>query len=710
MKSPQTGLLNKKRLVLLFYIALAVLLFLIGRMVQLMFFNSENLQERAETQWTREISVTANRGRITDRNGDVIAQSATAESVLIHPQDVKDPGVVASALAPILEMDEQKIFDVASDKKRIEVWLKRHVSSEQADKIRELKLSGVEFFTDTRRYYMYNDMASQVIGYTNMDGDGQEGIEKAYNKYLDGYDGTKLVLVDALGRTIANSEQEYVEPQDGLNVVMTIDAKIQSFAESAAQKALEANNAKRVGVIVMDPQNADVLAMVNYPGMDLNNIDRSDIQALNELSRNVMVVDAYEPGSTFKIITTASAIDSGAATAESQYTCTGAKLVDGERIKCWRTGRPHGTQVLHEAVENSCNPAFMEMALSMGTETFYDYIHKFGFGSKTNVDYSADGTGIVRAAKYVKNVDLARIGFGQSVAVTPLQLATAVSAAINGGQLYTPRLVSHMTDSEGRTVVENESKVVDRVISEETSAMVREILEGVVQNGSGKNCRIDGYRVGGKTGTAQIYDENGAIVEGKHISSFVGFAPANDPKYLCLFVVYEPNVYVDFGSVVAAPYAKEILEKCLKLGNIPSEGTDTEEMVETPDFVGKTAEEAQTLAQESGLSIDMAGTGKIAAQSPVEGTQVAKGSIIELVGEQTAQGEAEKTPDVVGKSLSTAYTILHKAGLQMSTENMQEGNGKVASQSPKAGDPMPADGIVRITCGKLEGGSEDETQ
>lgn len=687
---------NKKRLTILFYVALLLMLVIVGRLAQLMFFNAEDLQDKAENQWTRELAVAPKRGSILDRNGEILATSATVESVLLHPKDIKDAGEVASLLAPILEMEEQKIFDLANDKTKVEVWLKRRITSEQAEQIRQLNLSGVDFFTDTKRYYPSGEFMSQVLGYTSSDGDGQEGLEKYYNKYLAGYAGSILAQVDANGRTIAGSEQTYIDPQPGLNLVLTTDAFIQSFLESAAREALEVNQAKSVCAIVMNPKNCDILGVVNYPEADLNNLNRSDLQALADLSRNTAIVDAYEPGSTFKIITTAAALDSGAATTEDHFNCPGYKIVDGEKIKCWRSYNPHGDQTLAQAVENSCNPAFMEMALRMGTDKFYEYIYNFGFGSNTGVDYSADGAGIIRAAKYVKNVDLARIGFGQSIAVTPLQLSTAICATINGGYLYTPRLASHLQDDEGNIVKTFESQMVRQVISEETSAKMRTILEGVVANGGGKNGQIEGYRVGGKTGTAQMY-ENGVIVQGKNISSFVGFAPADDPQYMVLFIVREPGVPVTFGSVVAAPFAKEVLEKCLKYGGVePTE--PVEDLVETPDFVGKTTEEAAAAAQEAGLSLQTNGAGKIAAQSPAAGTKVKKGSEIDVYGEtQSDPATDEKMPNLVGKTLAQAYDMLGEIGLEMEVDG-ETGSGVITSQSQKEGTSVIYGKKVVVTC------------
>ncbi len=688
---------NKKRLHFLFVAAMFLLLVIIGKLADLMIFQAESLQDKAETQWTREVSVSPKRGNILDCNGEILAASTTVESVLLYPKDIEDPGEVANLLSPILEMEWQTVYDVASDTSKVEAWLKRQITDDQAQEIRSLELDGVGFSTDTKRIYPYGSFMSQVLGYTTVDGIGQEGTEKAYEKYLAGYTGTILSQVDAEGRTIEGSEQIYIDAEDGLDVQLTLDAVIQSFVESAAKEALEVNDAKSVCAIVMDPNNADILAMVNYPEADLNNLDRSDLTALAELSRNTAITDAFEPGSIFKVVTLSAALDSGAATLDTMYTCIGYKMVDGEKINCWRSpSNPHGTQTFTEAVENSCNPAFMEMALAMGTDRFYEYIYDFGLGSTTGVGFSTDGAGIVRAPKYVKNVDLARIGFGQSIAVTPLQMITAAAAAVNGGILYTPRIVSAIQDAEGNVVKEYATTQVRRVISEETSALVRGVLESVVANGSGKNAQIEGYRVGGKTGTAQMY-ENGVIVEGKNISSFIAFAPADDPQYILLFIVREPNVAVTYGSVVAAPYARQILEQCLKYGGIEPTET-TSDLVEVPDLVGLSEEDAKQAAAAAGLSVTMNGAGAVAAQSPAGGAEVARGTSIDLYAEGVYITEEQiVVPDIRGMKLYEAYETLHALGLEIQVSGDTE-NGYVKNQDPAANTIASYGDTVTVTC------------
>ena len=724
---------NKKRLMALLLFAAFAFFACICKVFDLSVIRASEYQ--AESQWTQEIGVSAQRGGIYDTNGNLLAQSATVESVLLLPKTIEKSSKstdasnrhtaeeIASLLAPILDMDYEDVLEKAQDTSKTEVWLKRQITDEQASAIRELNLPGVDFFTDTQRYYTNGAFMSQVLGYTNADGDGQEGLEKAYDKYLSGYDGVKLSLVDASGRELADGEEMYIEPEDGLNLNLTLDMNIQSFAETAAKEAYEVNKAQKVVAIVMDPNDGSVLGMVNYPEADLNNLDRSNSVELAAISKNTAIVDAYEPGSTFKIITTAAALDSGATTLDSTFNCSGYKTVDGQKIKCWRSGNPHGTQTLMEGVANSCNPVFMELALKMGTEKFYEYIYNFGFGQTTGVDYSADAAGIVTDSKYIKNTDLARIGFGQSIAVTPLQLITAVSAVINGGNLYTPHLVKNLTDSDGNVVQETDTTAKRQVISEETSATMRQILENVVSNGGGKNAQIEGYAVGGKTGTAQVY-ENGAIAQGKNISSFIGFAPADDPKYIVLFVVYEPDVAVTYGSVVAAPYAKDILEKCLKYGNVQPTVTTTEEGgVTVPNFIGMTQDEAEKAAEEAGLSIDWTGSGENAVtQNPSSGSEVAQGSTIEISSSKVAEEEVplkesdvlDTVPDLQGMSLANAYKSCKKRGLDMVVKDEDMGDGVVVSQDLEAGSALPVDKTITVICGNTSAAQSltenDDTQ
>lgn len=684
----------KKRLI----IALAVIAFFFVVMLGFLFFRQiiqgKWLQEKANSQWTSELPIAAKRGKILDRNGEVLSQSAGAKTIILRPNAIKEKDKVADELSRILEMDRATVYEKATDTTKSEVWLKRQVEQDAVNEILSFNFEGVHFTEDTKRYYPMKTLASQVIGFVSVDGVGQSGLELAYNSKLAGKNGKIIAETDKNGVEIPSSVQRYIEAENGLDIVTTLDSVIQSFAEEAAQQCLEEMGAKSVQCIAMDPKTGEILAMVNAPGFDLNSPPRDDMALLNQLSRNMTILNVYEPGSTFKIITTAAALDSGVANVNSTYYCPGYRIVDGVKIKCWRT-TPHGSQTLIKGVCNSCNPVFMTLAEQMGKSTFYEYIKKFGFGSYTGIDFNSDEMGIVTDQKYVMNADLARISFGQSIAVTPLQLITAASAAINGGNLMKPYLVKEMraTGEDGSVTKEViEPTIVRRVISEETSATMRTILQEVVTSGGGKNAYIPGYRVGGKTGTAQKY-ENGVILHDKHISSFIGFAPADDPQIIVLFVVDEANVAVDFGSVVAAPYAKIILEKSLKYLGVkpvfaPGEEDEYNKKVEVPSVTGLSLDEAVSKLEEKGFYVLTSGTGgEILSQSPSGGEEAQKGSAVCIVASQqdTELDSVVAIPNIVGLTVEEAQAKLTEAGLNM----LAVGEGKAKFASPQVGEKVP---------------------
>ncbi len=627
----------------LFWILSAFMVCMVLLVVQLFrwqIVESQELQRRALGQWTSSTVVSASRGSIYDRNMELLAVSASSKSLVVQPAQIAkkgDPNKTADQLAAILEMDRETIYNRVTNTKYAEQNIKRHLSEEEVLAIEALDLPGVVLVDDRKRYYPKGSTLAQVLGRTSVDGVGKEGLELKYDKYLRGLTGRIYSSTDIGGMQIPGGEERYIDPTNGLNLVLTIDYVIQKFAESAMKQCYEEQKAKKVECIVMNPQTGEVLAMVNIPDYDLNDPPLDDLDAWQEYSRNSTILDVYEPGSVFKIITLASALEEGKVNLNSTFNDVGYALVDGQKIKCWRNV-PHGHQTLTEAVCNSCNPAFVEMGLSLGVDTFYKYLRSFGFGTETNIDFSADQAGLVLAQKYVQNVDLARMAFGQAIAVTPLQLITAVSAAINGGKLMQPYLVKGMVDDDGNSVMEVEPTVIRQVISEETSATVRQILEEVVRSGGGKNAYIPGYRVGGKTGTAQKY-RDGVIVRDKHIASFLGFAPADDPQIAVLVVVDEPDVAIDFGSVVAAPYAKMILENALKYMNIQPENTeeDSELLVaniEVPDVRGMDTVEAEKVLKEAGLRMLVQGEGKVVAQVPAAGAMVYSNTEIMVTGEE----------------------------------------------------------------------------
>lgn len=642
---------STKRIFVVMVSFLCVVLVLIGQLFRWQIVESENLQRRALGQWTSSTVVAAARGSIYDRNKELLAISGLSKSLVFKPSVIKASGnanQTADSLSVILDMDREALYKKATAIKYDEVTVKRHLSDDQIKQVEALGLKGVVLVDDRKRYYPKGSTLAQVLGSTSIDGVGKEGLELKYDKYLRGLTGKIYKSTDSIGSLIPGGEERYIDPENGLNLVLTVDYAIQKFAESAAMECYETMKAKRVEVIAMDPKTGEILAMVNLPDYDLNNPPKEDWESWAELSRNSTILDVYEPGSTFKILTLAAALEEGKVNLNTTFYDPGYHLVDGQKIKCWRTV-PHGSQTLTEAVCNSCNTAFMIMGLSLGTETMYSYLRAFGIGSETGIDYSADQSGLMLAQKYVQNVDLARISFGQAIAVTPLQLITAVSAAINGGNLMQPYLVSQLIDDDGNVVAKTTPTVVRRVVSESTSATVRQILEQVVAVGSGKNAYIPGYRVGGKTGTAQKY-RDGVIVRDKHVASFLGFAPADDPQIAVLVVVDEPDVAIDFGSVVAAPYAKKILENSLKYLKVTPVNAEQDEKnlecnIEVPNLIGLSCEKAEKKLKEAGLRMLVQGGGEVVAQVPAAGSMVYSNTEILVTGKDSVDSYTDILAD-----------------------------------------------------------------
>ncbi|MDE5729424.1 MAG: stage V sporulation protein D [Clostridia bacterium] len=533
-----------------------------------------DLKERATDQWNREIPVIASRGLITDRNGVVLAGNRTTYSVFLRPNAVKDEEHTAAVLSEIFSVDKSEILKKINAGKISEFTVARQVEKELVEKLVSYDLPGVYYSRDNSRSYTYNEALCQVLGFTASDGLGLSGVEKYYDTILSGKNGEISYTTDILGIETENSVVVYKEASDGDEIRLTVDIDIQLAAENAMKSVYVSSNAKAVSCIVLNPQNFDILAMVNYPSYDLNDVPRDDPEALNKYSRNALVSDIYEPGSTFKVVTAAANIEeylNGNSKAFSNsYVFNGSRTrtVDGTKIKCWsaHTNGKHQNQTLAQALNNSCNPCFTDIALSLGSQTFYKYLKNFGFGNVTGLDFNGEALGMLVPQTAVRDCDLARIGFGQTVAVTGIQLACAVAAAVNGGNYYVPHLLKSVVSANGKSSSENNVILKNKAISEKASSILREMLEGVVRDGSGKHAYIDGYKVGGKTGTAQKY-EDGHVASGKYVSSFCGFFPANNPQYLALIVVDEPQGTY-YGSAVAAPVAKEIFEDIIKIKNI----------------------------------------------------------------------------------------------------------------------------------------------
>ncbi|MFR6641039.1 MAG: peptidoglycan D,D-transpeptidase FtsI family protein [Christensenellales bacterium] len=559
MKS--NGFITTRKRLLIAIISITFLFCLLAvRLFFVQVTGGEQLRARAAEQWYRDLPLKAKRGTVYDVNGKVIVDSKNVFTVYVRPRAVTDRAAVVKHLGETLGVDENSLADKIAKCAVSEITVKKAFRSKsaktsRAETQRSLFLGGLRPFVSVRR------VPRAGCRYTNADGEGQNGLEGYYDGYLRGTDGKSLTGTDNKGIELESNVTGYLPSIPGADLQTSLDIEIQGFAEKAAAGAMEEWQAKAVNVLVMNVKTGGIAAMAHVPSYSLDDIPRSDVEMLNAYSKNTMIVDVYEPGSTFKIFTTAAAIEEGVVNDSSSFFCSGAKIVDGQRIKCWRS-RGHGSQRLRDGVKNSCNGVFMDLALRMGTEKFYNRLRSFGFGSKTGVDFYAESAGLLMNEKSVKTVDLARIGFGQAVAVTPIQLASAVCATVGDGIYRTPHFVERITDYSGEVAYEfaGESR---RVLSAATSEKMRGLLEAVVAEGSGKKAGVDGYRIGGKTGTAQKY-EGGKIAAGKYVSSFVGFAPVQDPRYVVLMTIDEPTAGAYYGSVVAAPYVGRIFRRYSK--------------------------------------------------------------------------------------------------------------------------------------------------
>lgn len=618
---------SKKRLVLVLICACSLFLILIVRTCYLQLIKGEWLSTKASEQQTREIPIEAKRGTIYDKNMKELAVSVTKYTVWCKPVEVKDKEETAKKLSTIIkDKDYEEILKLLSKTNQALVRIQRWVDDDIADKIQSESLSGIWVSEDPKRYYPYGNFASYVLGHTSADGTGVTGIELKYDKKLQGEEGKLIVSTDASGREINQGVEQYYEPTQGNGIVLTIDEVIQSYAEKAAQKAYELNNAKRVKIIAMDPKTGDILAMASKPDYDPNTPTKAiypyfeellesydedkKINAYYEMWRNTLISDTYEPGSTFKLITSTASVEENVIKPNEHFTCTGSVNVEGRKIKCWRSYRPHGSETFEQAVQNSCNPVFVELGRRLGVSKLYDYIEGFGLTSKTNIDLIGEANSILYKEKDVGPVELATISFGQSISVTPIQLITAVSAIANDGNLMQPRLVKAYTDNEGNITQKVEPKTVRQVVSEETSQKMLEVMNSVVTDGGGKIAYLPGYRLGGKTGTAQKVID-GKYAQGKYICSFVGVAPCDDPQIVVLAIVDEPTDVVAFGSTTAGPIIKEVMSQSLEYLDVKKIYTEEEKaenekkQVEVPDVRNLTIKEATKILEESNLESNL---------------------------------------------------------------------------------------------------------
>ena len=642
-------ILMKKRLLVFLFLSTIGWMILFGRVVYIQVILGEELQQKAYEQQTRDRLITPKRGSILDRNGVGLAVTETVNSVSVIPVQIKEKEQTAKYLADILELKYDTVLEKIKQNVAL-VRIKNKVDKDIAMEIRKKEIPGIVIDEDVKRVYPYYSLASQVLGFVGKDNQGIIGLESKYNEYLEGKAGKILTLTDSRGLTV-DSTQERIPPEDGKTLVTSIDVVVQQYAEQTLAKAVEAKGAKNGIIIVMNPQNGEVYAMANYPSFDLNDpftINSEELagiwgnmseqeknDALNQMWRNTAINDTYEPGSTFKTITSSAGLEEGVVTPESGFVCNGYYVAGDRQIKCWRYPRTHGAETFVQGVQNSCNPVFMIVAERMGAEVFADYMTKFGFREKTGIDLPGEAVGIIHKTENIGPVELATMSFGQSFQITPLQLLRAVSAIVNGGNLVTPHIGTEIVDENGNVLQTFEYQKGEQVISQETSEKMKKILESVVSEGTGNKAYIPGYRIGGKTATSEKLPRR----SGKYIASFLTFAPAENPQVLSLVLINEPqgNYY---GGSVAGPVMKELLQNILPYLGIETIYTEKEmkmeevQKINVMDFVGMTVQEAKQMLYEQEMNYEIQGEGEsIVSQFPQSGEEVNKNTTILLYTE-----------------------------------------------------------------------------
>lgn len=627
----------RSRILIISVVIVLLFILIIGRIFFIQVIDYKKLNSLANDLWSRNLPIGADRGLITDRNGVVLAENITTTSLVVVPNQIVDKESTAKKLSEILNTNYDDMLKHLNKKTSIERIHPegRKLSFEIADKINSLNLDGVYLLKESKRNYPYNNLLSHVLGYVGIDNQGLSGIELAYDEYLKGEDGSIKYYSDGFGKKLEKATV-YNSPQSGMNVALTIDINIQQAIENELDNVVTKYNPEQALIVVANPKTGEIYGMSSRPNFNPNEYNKYDLETIN---RNLPIFNTYEPGSTFKVISLASSIQEKTINLfEDKYFDSGSINVSGSRIKCWKHGG-HGSQTFLQVVENSCNPGFVVMGERLGKERLMDYVKKFGFGEKTGIDLSGEENGILFDVDKMGPVETATTAFGQGVSVTPIQQVMGVSAAVNGGHLYTPYLVSSISNANTLdTVLVNKPKLKRDVISEETSKLVRYALESVVAKGTGRNAYLNGYRVGGKTGTAQKV-KDGRYMDGNYILSFIGFMPANDPEVVVYVAVDNPKGVVQYGGTVAAPIAKRVLEASANALDIKKSKSDIEreyelwdiKYYEVPNVIGMTKKEARA-AIGINYQIEYSGTGdKVIYQSPKEGEFVKHGEKIKLM-------------------------------------------------------------------------------
>lgn len=712
----------RKRMVLALWFITAVFGLLIVRLSYIMIVKRDDYSSRAEEQWTSEVRIEARRGRILDRNGNELAVSANVYRVDFDlnsiRQYLKKNDKTTDDIAPLIA--EATGIETATVKDKLETKLAngsdagsatlvRRVEKDVADKVNELSIQGVIVSPDTKRYYPEGDFLSHVLGSTNSDGQGLTGVELQYNEYLSGVPGLRISELDRNSEALDYTISNFTTPIDGKDVTLTIDKNLQAIAEKVAEKGLVDNKAKRVSILIMNPQNGEILAMVNEPDFDPNNpfegyedfVGETDAEKLQKMWRNSLVNDTFEPGSIFKVITMSTAIEKGLVTESDQFTCGGSLQVGPHTIKCWKHGG-HGTQILPEILQNSCNVGFMKLGEKIGSEKLVEYIKKFGFGQVSGVDLPGEARGIVKSAENMNDADLATISFGQTNTVNAVQYMTAFNAIVNGGTLIQPHVMKYIshTDSNGNVVIDEEfePKTVENVISESTAATLRDYLERTVNQGGSNKAYIAGYHIGAKTGTAQkVNPLTGGYESGKYISSMAGFATTDNPQITVFITIDEPSNGAYYAGVVTAPLGKVLLEDIFNYMN--EEFSEDENVilkdVVLPELRGSSVADAKKVLKDLNIECTVEGDGDtITNMQPYPGYAVKEGSTINLYTDQNESYNKDVVmPDVRGYSKESAIELLNSLGI----ETTIQGDGVVINQSIPSGELISEGTVVKIT-------------
>ena len=716
--------LNEGR-VLAFLLAIVILfLALSGRLLYISIFRSKDYKAMAEEQWTNEIQIDARRGRILDRNNRELAVTANVFRVdldlitLRKYIDKKDTDniEIAKLLAEALEMDEEKVLSrieltYPSGNPANSATLIRRIEKEKADKVKELDINGVIVSEDTKRYYPNGDFLSHTLGTTNADGEGLSGLELYYNEELMGIPGVRVSEVSGNSTSNPYSETSFTPPVDGKDMTLTIDENIQYFVEKVAEDALNKHNADSVSIAVMNPNNGEILGMVNKPGFNPNNPyegseafkGKDESAKLQNMWRNTIVSDAFEPGSIFKIITSIAAIEENIAGKDEVYYCDGSLNVAGKNIKCWKPGG-HGVQNFNQTLENSCNVAFMEMGAKLGAEKLNEYIKLFGFGTQSGIDLPGEATGIVKNVEDISAVDLATISFGQTNTMNGIQFMTALNAVANGGDLIQPHIMKELShkDDNGTKIIDEVfvPKIQENIVDEKSTMRVKEALESTVSNGSSKDAGIEGIKVAGKTGTAEKVDPETGTYGAGYIASFAGFAPYDNPQVSLIVIIDNPKNGEHFGGIVAAPFAGELFNNIFNYISLNEGQLDAkDESVIIPDLRGDKVTSAEKTLNELGINCVIEGDGTfVTSVTPIPGYKVKKGDSITLyAGSRFDRNEKEiVVPDFRKLNKEEAEEILKYLGLK----GEFEGEGEIEEQSISAGEIIKSGDKIKF---KLEG-------